>query len=685
MLYPFSAIMRRNRLRSLSAALALASILPTLEAATLTVTTTGDTISDDGLCSLREAVIAANSNADQSGCAGSGAYGDDTITVPPGLYRLELTGANEDAAATGDLDILAGAGSLTLNGAGADTTLIDGNATDRVFDLDDGANLTLDGVTVQNGYATYDAGGIYAGRSARLTVNHSVIRDNYAARSGGGILSLSATVTIQYSAITGNSAVSVAGGITAVGTSLTLDHVAVSDNQAGTSGGGINMTGSGGIPPAILTLTHCSFAGNTASSGRALRLWDAGNPVTLNISHCLLDDGAPEVYQNGAVNVTRDHTLLSDASLSAAGAGNLNNATIDLDADLIPNAGSPALDAGDNASTGSTTDLAGNQRIVGAAIDIGAYERPATGCPVGDIAYVDPTAGEPGDGASWNSAFHNLQDGLRITPPCQVRVAGGLYKPARTADRSASFVLRNGLAIVGGYPSGGGSADWRANPTILSGDIDANDTAVGGVVQSAGDIAGANSYHVVTGNLLDGSALLDGFIITAGQADGAAYPINEGGGLWLNNASATLTRLHISGNSALYDGGGMMNRFGSPDLSHAIFSGNSAARDGGGLYSKGSSERPALSNVIFSGNSASGNGGGLGNSDSDPQLLNVTFSGNRAGGLGGGVHIETSIDARIGNSLFWNNQDSSGIGTASASFNFSIFSACMISCDIIKL
>ena len=72
----------------------------------------------DADCSLREAIIAANQHP-----------GPDTVMVPAGTYVLQQVG-QEDQAAAGDLDIL---DDLTLMGAGAESTLIDGNQIDRVF------------------------------------------------------------------------------------------------------------------------------------------------------------------------------------------------------------------------------------------------------------------------------------------------------------------------------------------------------------------------------------------------------------------------------------------------------------------------------------------------------------------------------------------------------------------------
>ena len=104
--------------------------------------------SNDGFCTLREAIIAANSDKKSGNkpgecIAGSGA---DTIILPAGTYTLSRTdNGKEDAAATGDLDIVE---SLTIIGDGAAVTIIDGNGiTDRIFHVLNGT-VTISGVTI---------------------------------------------------------------------------------------------------------------------------------------------------------------------------------------------------------------------------------------------------------------------------------------------------------------------------------------------------------------------------------------------------------------------------------------------------------------------------------------------------------------------------------------------------------
>jgi predicted RNase H-like HicB family nuclease len=249
----------------------------------------------------------------------------------------------------------------------------------------------------------------------------------------------------------------------------------------------------------------------------------------------------------------------------------------------------------------------------------------------GDIIYVDADAtGGANNGSSWADAYTTLQPALAAAASGdEIWVAAGTYKPTDGADRTASFAMKNGVAIYGGFDPSVGDLDWEdrdseANATILSGDIG-----------NPGDDSD-NSYHVFyhpEGTNLDGTAILDGFTITGANADGDAWPHNSGGGMFNEGSSPTLTDCTFSGNSAGL-GGGMANFYASsPALTNCTFSGNSATR-GGGMYNETSS--PVLTGCTFTAGN-SGTGGGMANFyASSPTLTNCTFSGNSAG-LGGGM------------------------------------------------
>ena len=191
-------------------------------------------------------------------------------------------------------------------------------------------------------------------------------------------------------------------------------------------------------------------------------------------------------------------------------------------------------------------------------------------------------------------------------------------------------------------------ANPATNGTILSGDIN----APGGMSD--------NAYNVVTAYNLGSSAVLDGFTITNGNANGALSD-QFGGGMYIEDASPALRNLLIANNQA-FRGGGMFitsntSLASSPSLSDVGFAGNSASI-GGGIFSQNSA--PLLSRVVFSGNSATAGAGGGMNvqtiSDLDPpvytSLTDVIFKNNTATGGGGLFLGNTSSATTITNATF---------------------------------
>ena len=89
-----------------------------------------------GHISLRSAIQAADAHP-----------GTDTIVVPAGTFLLTIPGTDENASATGDLDIN---GSVKIKGAGAGSTIVDGNQLDRVFRVLSG-KVSISGLTIQGG------------------------------------------------------------------------------------------------------------------------------------------------------------------------------------------------------------------------------------------------------------------------------------------------------------------------------------------------------------------------------------------------------------------------------------------------------------------------------------------------------------------------------------------------------
>ena len=261
------------------------------------------------------------------------------------------------------------------------------------------------------------------------------------------------------------------------------------------------------------------------------------------------------------------------------------------------------------------------------------------------IRYAAPTDQGSGDCSSWSNAC-TLQTALTTAVSGdQIWVKMGVHKPATNpAQRTAAFALKSDVAIYGGF-AGTETAlnqrDWTLNVTVLSGDIDNNDTVdASGVVTTATSIVGSNAYHVVSATNVLSTAVVDGFVITGGQANNGAFPHNAGGGMYIRFSNPTLTNITFSGNTAAF-GGGAYSGIGNPLLTNVTFTGNSATGGGGGIYLIQSD--PLLTRVSFRGNMAQFGGGIAGYSNSDPTLRSVTFIDNAAQESGGGMYSSDGV------------------------------------------
>ena len=380
--------------------------------------------------------------------------------------------------------------------------------------------------------------------------------------------------------------------------------------------------------------------GNTAASGGA-QIYNESEAVVVTYSDV-------QGGYSGAGNINADPRFRNAAS------GDLTLLHTSPAIDAANNSALPAdaydLDGDGNTSEPLPYDLRGDPRQqdipsvpnsgsgVAPIVDMGAYE-------ASPILFAAPTAQGYDTCGSWANACA-LQSALSLAQSGdEVWAKAGTHIPTSGADRTATFQLKNGVAIYGGFAGTETARDqrnWMANIVTLSGDI--------GTVGDNSD----NSYHVVTGVT---GATLDGVTISGGKADlGVTCPGTScGGGMFNNSSSPTLTNVIFTHNYGT-NGGGMYNYASSPVLTNVIFSGNSAGSNGGGMYNYGGSA-PTLTNVLFSGNSAGTTGGGMYNGNSsNPSLANVTFSGNSSTGLGPGIQNSSLASPILKNVILWDSK-----------------------------
>jgi CSLREA domain-containing protein len=219
----------------------------------------------DGLCSLREAIINANDNAQTfpECAAGTGA---NAITFS---ISGTITLGSTLPAITDDVTIDGGAQSITVSG----------NNSVRVMIVNSGKTLTLLKLTIANGLSTGAAGGGILNNGGTVNVINSTFSANSASGDGGGILNNGGTVSVTNSTFSGNSSSTgaVGGGISNEnGGTLNVTNSTFSGNSAGHQGGGIFNFGG------IVNVANSTFSGNSVSnSGGGLY----NNSGTMNVTN----------------------------------------------------------------------------------------------------------------------------------------------------------------------------------------------------------------------------------------------------------------------------------------------------------------------------------------------------------------------------------------------------------------
>lgn len=378
-----------------------------------TVTKQQDTADSacDADCSLREAIIAAGS-----------ADGPSTIVVPARATPYLITnGIGDDTGLSGDFDILT---PITIEGAGIDQTIIDGNAQDTVFNVLPGGDLTLSNLTVRNGNGTQGSGvgGIYAQGS--LTLLSSNVTGNVGGPGGAGGIDATAEVTILDSFISDNhSEGSGTGGIRST-FETHISNTTIAANEASGTGsvGGLYMEDDG-------DLTNVTISGNSTN----------GESST----------GGLYTRFNTATNLTRVKILDNSASGNYAVGGWWNNATV----------------------KASDVVIDGNQG--GTYGEGGLFIECCNGkLELSRATVSDNTAPSDSGGGIWNSGESTLTNVTVSGNSAGSLGIGGVYN-------DSSLTLDSVTIVANSAGAGGAGGFWNddmasARNTIISGNVVAN-------------------------------------------------------------------------------------------------------------------------------------------------------------------------------------------------------------------
>lgn len=246
----------------------------------------------------------------------------------------------------------------------------------------------------------------------------------------------------------------------------------------------------------------------------------------------------------------------------------------------------------------------------------------------GSILFVTQAGAGKRDGSSWSDAYAgtSLQVAIDRAAGCgaQVWVATGTYKPTTTTDRSISFMMRDGVAIYGGFTGNETTLAQRPAVNPVSG------TPSGSTL--SGNIGNGYwndySWHIIrNGRDLTSTAVLDGFVLVNSYANGPGND-NRGG--------------------AIYNDG-TNNGVCSPIIRNCLFEDNNARGSGGAIYNAGQlfgNSSPQIINCAFRQNWAGSSGGAVFNAaldgTSSPTFIGCFFSYNTANDAGGAIYNDRS-------------------------------------------
>jgi parallel beta-helix repeat protein len=570
--------------------------------------------------------------------------------------------------------------------------------------------------------------GTINGGAIAISQSNPIFRDcrfiGNTSQEGGGIYAFRMVTTLTNCLFSGNRATNRGAGLhLTTDSNSKLLNCTISGNHATGNGGGILLWNTPNLT-LVNTIIHNNRAAgsNTSTSASIFR-----DNATASFSYCLVANSGGSgswiaaIGVNGGnnIDINPQFVLAVDPLTAPTALGNLSITGF-----------SPAIGAGSNAAYDvvgdpqNDLDLANNPRVfdysLGGIIDMGPYEfQGESACPDGAIVFVKANAAGSNNGSSWANAFTKLQDALLAANVCpgvtQIWVAAGTYYPdegiGQTNNlRTISFQLKNNLAVYGGF-NGTESAlserNWTSNVTTLSGDIDQVATATN------------NSYHVLLGSGTNNTAILDGFTVSGGNANGGGAN-NSGGGMLNQSGSPMLRNMRFTANNAGTSGGAMHNSQSSPVILNSTFISNTSpivggaitvevnshmtvtncdfinnvgtinggaiavsqsnpifrdcrfigntSQEGGGIYAF--RMVTTITNCLFSGNRSSNRGAALHlTTDANSTLINCTITGNHATGNGGGILLWNTPNLTLRNTIIWNNRAAgSNVSTAASIF-----------------
>jgi hypothetical protein len=449
--------------------------LPRARAATYTVTNTDAS----GPGSLRQAILDANGNP-----------GHDTIdfSVSGAIVLADaLPAINDD---------------LTITGPGAEQLAVSGDNAYQVFHINNGAAVTITGLTVRDGSAV-SGGGVWSAGDLHLGAAH--IFSNAASISGGGVYVEAGSATLSGTQVLSNSA-GAGGGVYVYrgGATLNVSGGEVGSNSASINGGGVYVLGGDA------TLSGTQVVSNSAGYGGGVYVY--WGSATLNGTPVIRNSA---VYSGGGVFVND-------------GSGTLNVSGGEVGSNSADYGGGVYVDEG-SATLSGTQVLSNSAYINGGGVYVYLGQATLSGGQILSNSAGGATSGDGGGVYVYEGSA--TLSGTQVVSN-SAYTGGGVYIRYGSATLSEGQILSNSAGLHGGgvYVYGG-----SATLNVSRGEIGSNSAYRGGGVYVYGGSMTLNGTQVV-----NNSAVYYGY----------------GGGVYVSSGSATLNGTQVVSNSA-YRGGGL--------------------------------------------------------------------------------------------------------------------------------
>jgi CSLREA domain-containing protein len=482
-----------------------------VSAGSILVNSTLDIEADDGWCTLREAIKAANTDTSSGAAVGECAAGsgEDVITLPTGAYTL-----------TAMLPVVGT--KMTIDGAGKDATIIQAStcdpialpggcspATYRILVVNVSGDLTLEGVTLRYGNLTDTSSGGAIEIYNTLHLVDSKIVSNYAQYGGGIFVRSGATATITRSTLSGNQADNIGGGIRNLGTLIITDSAFIENRSQTSHGGAIYSSTNGSVE-----ISHSSFANNHAHiSGGGIYLGSSASISNFITGGDFLENDASiggGIHNSSGCNLTIMDSILEDNVSSTYGGGISNSGAMDVIA----------------------TTFTGNNSESGGGMYVGS---PST---------------------------KNAITGSNFTGNIATNYGGGLSSYGSVAISDSQFIGNQAENYYGGAISLSGTT---SSSVLEDSTLDGNLAVHGGGLIVYGTLAVTGSTFLDNRALGTASNGNGGGILNQGDLDisNSTFTNNSafiGGGLFNNpGKSILLKHCTLSGNQASAQGAGLYN------------------------------------------------------------------------------------------------------------------------------